>query len=116
MSGDREIEAARGVSARQGILVEMRQFCNFATCCYDRLMNHLKLVSSLGSRIAAARKLNQLTIAQLARRLGVQTKTLTSWQNNSVPPRASRLAMLSGVLGVTPKWLLAGAGKGPMET
>ena len=78
------------------------------------VMNHLKLVSSLGSRIAAARKLNQLTTAQLARRLGVQTKTLTSWQNNLAPPRASRLVMLSGLLGVTPKWLLAGVGKGPI--
>ena len=78
-------------------------------------MKEPKNKSSIGSRIKAARKSNQLTTAQLSRRLGVQTKTLASWQNNLTQPRSNRLAMLAGVLGVTPRWLLVGKGWGPLH-
>ena len=80
------------------------------------LMINAKIKSSIGSRIKAARKSNQLSTAQLSRRLGVQTKTLASWQKNLTQPRSNRLAMLAGVLGVTPQWLLVGKGWGPLRS
>ena len=80
------------------------------------LMKHHKETTSLGDRIAVARTHNQLTTAQLSRRLGVQTKTLSGWQNSTSEPRANRLTMLAGILGVSPSWLLIGHGHGPQRT
>ena len=77
-------------------------------------MKHTEETTSIGDRIVTARQCNQLTTAQLSRRLGVQTRTLTSWQNDSTQPRSNRLAMLAGVLGVSPQWLLMGEGYGPI--
>lgn len=96
-------------------IAKKRHTCNFAPFVYAVPMKEPKNKSSIGSRIKAARKSNQLTTAQLSRRLGVQTKTLASWQNNLTQPRSNRLAMLAGVLGVTPRWLLVGKGWGPLH-
>lgn len=76
-------------------------------------MRHYKKTTSIGERIATARNHIQLSTAQLSRRLGVQTKTLSRWQNDISQPRSNRLAMLAGVLGVSPQWLLVGTGTGP---
>ena len=59
-----------------------------------------KNLTSMGERIADARECSNLTTAQLSRRLGVQTDTITDWQRNASQPRANRLAMLAGVLGL----------------
>lgn len=72
--------------------------------------------TSMGARIADARACSNLTTAQLSRRLGVLTETMSAWQNGTAQPRASRLAMLAGVLGVSPAWLLVGRGAGPLRT
>ncbi|RPH17942.1 MAG: hypothetical protein CBC49_002725 [Alphaproteobacteria bacterium TMED89] len=71
---------------------------------------------SLGERISDARVCSNLTTAQLSRRLGVRTGTLSSWQNNTLQPRANRLTMLAGVLGFSPAWLLGGKGAGPYRS
>jgi len=76
-------------------------------------MRHSETTTSIGDRIATARTHIQLTTAQLSRRLGVQTRTLARWQNDISQPRSNRLAMLAGVLGVSPRWLLVGKGAGP---
>lgn len=77
-------------------------------------MSNLHEIDTLGGRIANARELSGLGAAQLAKRLGVKTKTLLNWENDKSQPRANRLAMLGGALGVSPSWLLAGFGDGPV--
>ena len=71
--------------------------------------------NTLGGRISLARDARQLTMAQAARRLGVQTATWNAWECDRDVPRSSRLTMMAGVLGVGPLWLLAGVGSGPVK-
>lgn len=68
--------------------------------------------ATLGDRIAAARQQAGLTQAGLAERLGVTARVVSSWENDRSEPRANRLAILSGLLGVSVAWLLAGRGDG----
>lgn len=68
--------------------------------------------ATLGDRLAAAREAAGLSQTQLATRLGVRQKTLSGWENDSAEPRANRLQMLAGMLGVSIMWLLTGRGDG----
>ncbi len=63
---------------------------------------------NMGERIAEARHRTGLSVAQFARRLGVKTRTLSSWERGMSKPRSNRIAMLAGALNVTPTWLLCG--------
>lgn len=63
---------------------------------------------TIGGRITEARSAINLTTAQLARRMGVQTRTMANWERDVSIPRANRLVMLSGVLNVSSFWLLQG--------
>jgi transcriptional regulator with XRE-family HTH domain len=38
---------------------------------------------------------------------------MTAWENDLNEPRANRLQMMSGILGVSMSWLLTGQGAGP---
>ncbi len=69
-------------------------------------------VSTLGERISVAREHAGLSEDQLAMRLAVQRQTLDDWEGDGAEPRANKLAMLAGILGVSPAWLLSGAGEG----
>lgn len=64
--------------------------------------------ATVGERIVLAREGMGLSTAQLARRLGVQTRTLAGWERDQSSPRVNRLHMLAGLLNVTPAWLLHG--------
>ncbi|MEO0990388.1 MAG: helix-turn-helix domain-containing protein [Pseudomonadota bacterium] len=68
--------------------------------------------TTFGDRLAGAREAVGLSQAGLAQRLGVKTKTIQSWENDTSEPRANKLQMLSGVLNVTMNWLLTGVGEG----
>ena len=69
--------------------------------------------ATLGDRLAAAREAAGLSPAQLAKQLGVKPETLEMWENDWKEPRANRLQMLTGLLGVSLRWLLTGVGEGP---
>lgn len=71
--------------------------------------------ASLGGRLCAAREAAGLTVTQAARRLGVLKSTWQAWEADRKEPRANRLTMVAGVLGVSPSWLLSGMGDGPWE-
>jgi transcriptional regulator with XRE-family HTH domain len=71
---------------------------------------------TLGGRIVYARELQDLTTAQLARRIGVKTDTLQGWEMDRAEPRSNRLLTLAGMLNVSPTWLLTGAGESPIDT
>ncbi len=62
----------------------------------------------LGKRIAEARELKAYSIKKAARRLSVTEKTFKKWESGKSKPRANKMQMLSGVLGVSLLWLLNG--------
>jgi len=69
-------------------------------------------VSTLGERISVAREHAGLSEDELAERLAVQRRTIDDWEGDGAEPRANKLVMLAGILGVSPAWLLSGAGDG----
>jgi transcriptional regulator with XRE-family HTH domain len=74
--------------------------------------------ATFGDRVAGAREALQLSQNELAKRLGVKVKTVRGWENDMVEPRANKLQMLAGILGVSLMWLLNGEGDGldaPLE-
>ncbi len=69
---------------------------------------------TLGGRISRTRDELNLSTAELARRLGVRSSTVHDWETDRSEPRANRITMLAGVLGVSPTWLLTGIGEAPV--
>ncbi|WP_259782631.1 helix-turn-helix domain-containing protein [Aestuariispira ectoiniformans] len=63
---------------------------------------------TLGSRIEQARIAKGYTISQLSRRMAVKPSTLKNWESDRSEPRANKLSMLVGVLGISTRWLLEG--------
>ena len=57
----------------------------------------------------------KLTTAQLARRTGVLTETMHSWESDQLMPRTNQLVRLSGILNVSPAWLLMERGESPSD-
>ncbi len=70
---------------------------------------------TLGGRLSRAREASGITTAQLARRLGIKTSTLQSWESDRSEPRANRLATIAGILNVSLSWLLYGVGDAPSD-
>lgn len=70
---------------------------------------------TLGERICKARDASGLSTAQLARRLGIKTSTLHSWESDRSEPRSNKLVLLAGILNVSPTWLLVGRGTPPIS-
>ncbi len=68
--------------------------------------------TTFGDRMTGAREASGLSQTELARRLGVKVKTIRAWENDRSEPRANRLQMLAGMLGVSIMWLLNGEGDG----
>ncbi|MCO4849212.1 MAG: helix-turn-helix domain-containing protein [Yoonia sp.] len=71
--------------------------------------------ATFGDRLAGAREAAGHSQATLSKQLGVKTVTMQAWENDLKEPRANRLSMLSGMLGVSLVWLLTGEGDGPEE-
>lgn len=69
-------------------------------------------IATFGDRLAAAREAMGLTQSQLASRLGVRLGTVQNWETDRSEPRANKLQMLAGLLGVSIVWLLTGEGEG----
>lgn len=69
---------------------------------------------TLGERICKARDIAGLSTAQLARRLGIKTSTMHSWESDRSEPRSNKLVLLAGILNVSPTWLLVGRGSPPV--
>lgn len=69
--------------------------------------------ATFGDRLAGAREAAGLSQGTLADKLGVKAATLARWEDDLAEPRANRLNILSGLLGVSLSWLLTGVGDGP---
>jgi DNA-binding XRE family transcriptional regulator len=68
--------------------------------------------TTFGDRMTGAREACGLSQSELAKRLGVRIKTIRAWENDQSEPRANKLQMLAGLLGVSIMWLLSGTGDG----
>ena len=69
--------------------------------------------ATFGDRVAGAREGAGLSADELARRLGIRSRTLRAWEDDLSEPRANKLQMLAGVTGVSLRWLMTGQGEGP---
>ena len=69
--------------------------------------------ATFGDRLAGAREAAGLAQQDLADQLGVKVTTVDAWENDLREPRANKLQMLSGLLGISLRWLLTGVGTGP---
>jgi len=72
-------------------------------------------IATLGDRLSAGREDAGLSQKQLAGMIGVKTSVIKDWENDAKEPRANRLQMLAGVLGVSVGWLITGEGDGPTD-
>ena len=70
----------------------------------------------MGPRLRIARENANLSEEELAGRLGVMVRTVKGWESGRSRPRANRLQMLAGILGVSLSWLLEGRDDGFMES
>ena len=68
--------------------------------------------ATFGDRLAAARDKAGMSQKELAKRLGIKLSTLKGWEEDLAEPRANKLQMLSGLLGISLTWLLNGEGAG----
>ena len=68
--------------------------------------------ATFGDRLSAAIEKSGMMQKLVAQRLGVKVATLKSWEQDISEPRANRLSMLAGLLGVSIMWLLNGEGDG----
>ncbi len=64
--------------------------------------------TTLGDRIENARSAKGFDQPQLARRIGVKTKTLQNWESDRSEPRPEKLTKLAGLLDVPLIWLMTG--------
>ena len=69
--------------------------------------------ATFGDRLAGARDAAGLDQKGLADKLGVKLAVIQAWEGDLKEPRANRLQMLSGIVGVSMSWLLTGEGDGP---
>ncbi len=76
----------------------------------DATLDFTDDVATFGDRLTHAREAAGLTVAGLARRLGVRRPLVEAWEADQREPRANQLQMMSGLLGVSLRWLLTGTG------
>ena len=63
---------------------------------------------NFGTRVTQARQSAGFTVKQLATRMSVKPSTIENWGAGRSEPRANKLVMLAGVLGIPVLWLLDG--------
>ena len=71
---------------------------------------------TLGGRITMLRENAGYSVAELARIIGVKQTTMTNWEHDRSEPRINKLVALSGVLGVSPVFLMAELGGRSIKT
>ena len=60
----------------------------------------------IGSKLAAARKAQNLTQEQLAERLGVSRQAVSRWESNTSYPETDKIVRMARILGVSCDYLL----------
>ena len=67
-------------------------------------------LEALGERIQYARFEKGLSIAELARLIGVAEATMKTWEGGKARPRSNRIPVIAGALSVSMRWLMSGDG------
>ena len=70
---------------------------------------------TLGGRLSRTRESKGLSIAHVARRVGVKQKTIQEWESDRAEPGVEHLKLIEGVLDVSLVWLLHGVGEAPAD-
>jgi transcriptional regulator with XRE-family HTH domain len=70
---------------------------------------------TLGGRLSRTRDALGMSVAALARRVGVKPATILAWESDRSEPSVERLTLLAGVLKVNMIWLLHGVGDAPAD-
>ena len=65
---------------------------------------------TLGARISKAREQSGMSLTTVAKLAGIKRDTLKSWEGDASEPRASKVNMLAGILGVSVTYFLADEG------
>lgn len=63
---------------------------------------------ALGNRLSDTREIKRYSTLEIAQKIGVTEKTIQKWESGKSKPRANKLQMLSGILGVPLLWLING--------
>lgn len=82
---------------------------------HPNIMTETPDMDTMGGRLSRAREAKSMSVGQVAERIGVKAQTISAWESDRSEPRANRLVMLAGFLGVTPTWLMQGIGQAPAE-
>ncbi|MEP7455663.1 helix-turn-helix transcriptional regulator [Phyllobacterium sp. SB3] len=82
---------------------------------HSNIMTETPDMDTMGGRLLRARDVKSMSVSQVAERIGVKTQTILAWESDRSEPRANRLVMLAGFLGVTPTWLMHGIGQAPAD-
>ncbi len=83
---------------------------------HANIMTETPDIDTLGGRLSRARDAKSMSVREVAGRIGVKPQTVAAWESDRSEPRANRLVMLAGFLGVTPTWLIHGVGQSPVES
>lgn len=70
---------------------------------------------TLGGRLSMARDAAGISLETLAKQLGESEETMLAWESDRSEPKPSALVQMSKLFGVSPVWLMTGAGDGPGE-
>src|SRR5690606_19179582 len=71
---------------------------------------------TVGGRISRARNARDLSVKDVAWRLGVKMATINAWERDRSEPAAHRLTNLAGLLNVSLSWILYGVGSAPNDS
>lgn len=69
--------------------------------------------ATLGQRIAAARQVRRMSLAQVAEALAVSRPTVWAWEHDRARPAGARMTALAAVLGIEPEELAGTVGASP---
>lgn len=70
---------------------------------------------TLGGRLSRTRESKGMSVATVARRVGVKSKTVQEWESDRSEPSVEHLALIERVLDVNLVWLLHGVGDAPVD-
>jgi len=70
---------------------------------------------TLGGRLATARDCAGLGLADLATLVGIPVAKLRSWEADRCEADSKSIGIVADSLGVCPRWLMTGNGRGPDE-
>lgn len=79
------------------------------------LRNEPPDADTLGGRLSRTRESKGISIATVARRVGVKPKTVQEWESDRSEPSVEHLALIERVLDVNLVWLLHGVGEAPAD-